>query len=171
MPAAAPSRDKGEEGGLPPIDPDLAWLDPSAARAGAERPVTQTARFNARTGRFQADPSLNPDRISEFQRGQRQQEAYYDGAQSLQTRCCPCLDSNPLSSVRGWESTLAGQGLKRSDDSAPEGERKRPSAKELERFRQAKEVDKFSFRHSAAVRSHDFLQNKKRRKVASWLAS
>ncbi|KWU42190.1 hypothetical protein RHOSPDRAFT_4929, partial [Rhodotorula sp. JG-1b] len=122
--AAAPSREKGEEGGLPPIDPDLAWLDPSAARAGAGRSVTQTARFNARTGRFQADPSLNPDRISDFQRGQRQQEAYYD--------------------VRGWESTLAGQGLKRSDDSTPEGERKRPSAKELERFRQAKEVDKVS---------------------------
>ena len=96
--AAAPSREKGEEGGLPPIDPDLAWLDPSAARAGAGRSVTQTARFNARTGRFQADPSLNPDRISDFQRGQRQQEAYYDGAQFLQTCCCSCLDSNPLSS-------------------------------------------------------------------------
>lgn len=132
LPAAATSREKEEEGGLPPIDPDLAWLDPSAARVGAARAVTQTARFNARTGRFQADPSRNPDRISDFQRGQRQQEAYYD--------------------VRGWESTLAGQGLKRSDDSTPEGERKRPSAKELERFRQAKE-------------------NKKRRKIASWLPS
>ena len=96
LPAAATSREKEEEGGLPPIDPDLAWLDPSAARVGAARAVTQTARFNARTGRFQADPSRNPDRISDFQRGQRQQEAYYDGTQALQIPCCSCLDSGPL---------------------------------------------------------------------------
>lgn len=70
------------EGGLPPIDPDLAWLDPAAARRSAGQ-VTQTARFNARTGRFQADPAMNPDRISDFKRGQRQQEAFYDGTPIL----------------------------------------------------------------------------------------
>ncbi|GAA5977444.1 hypothetical protein JCM10908_004981 [Rhodotorula pacifica] len=134
MPAAtgtAATQGHEGEGIIPPIDPDLAWLDPNLARAGAGRPITQSARFNARTGRFQADPSLKPDRISEFQRGQRQQEAYYD--------------------VRGWENALGGQGIGRADGTSTEQERKRPSAKELERFRQAKE-------------------DKKRRKVSSWLA-
>jgi hypothetical protein len=42
---------------LPEIDPDLAWLDPAAAARSkgskALGGVAQTARFNARTGRFQ----------------------------------------------------------------------------------------------------------------------
>lgn len=86
--SAAPS----DPNALPEIDPDLAWLDPAAAArsrpGGGGASVTQTARFNARTGRFQADPALTPDRIGEFQRGQRQQEAYYDGA--LRSYCAPC---------------------------------------------------------------------------------
>jgi len=107
---------------LPPIDPDLAWLDPTAARATASGSGagTQAARFNARTGRFQVDPKFTPDRISDFQRGHRQQEVYYD--------------------VKGWEHQLEGKGLKRSAEESEEGNSKRTTAKQVERFRKQKEV-------------------------------
>ncbi|GAA5838686.1 hypothetical protein JCM11251_003263 [Rhodosporidiobolus azoricus] len=119
---------------LPGIDPELAWLDPSAAVRGGKGGVgvTQTARFNARTGRFQADPAMNPDRISDFQRGHRQQEAYFD--------------------VEGWESSLAGKGLKRAAEASDESAKKRPSTKQVDQFRRAKE-------------------EKKRKKLTSWLGS
>ncbi|GAA5841949.1 hypothetical protein JCM5353_004218 [Sporobolomyces roseus] len=109
---------------LPPIDPDLAWLDPTAARATASGSGagTQAARFNARTGRFQVDPKFTPDRISDFQRGHRQQEVYYD--------------------VKGWEHQLEGKGLKRSAEESEEGNSKRTTAKQVERFRKQKEEKK-----------------------------
>ncbi|GAA6064318.1 hypothetical protein JCM10212_006005 [Sporobolomyces blumeae] len=113
---------------LPPIDPDLAFLDPSLARSGSSGSATQTAKFNARTGRFTVENShLNPDRISDYQRGQRQQEAYYD--------------------VKGWEAQLEGKGIKRpggpSDEIEGEGAtRKRPSSKQVEQFRKQKEEKK-----------------------------
>ncbi|GJN92851.1 hypothetical protein Rhopal_005889-T1 [Rhodotorula paludigena] len=131
--SAAPS----DPNAFPEIDPDLAWLDPAAAArsrpGGGGASVTQTARFNARTGRFQADPALTPDRIGEFQRGQRQQEAYYD--------------------VAGWEASLAGKGLKRgAEETDEQGAKRRPSSKQVEKFRQAKE-------------------DKKRKKINAWLGS
>ncbi|GAA5866875.1 hypothetical protein JCM8547_003903 [Rhodosporidiobolus lusitaniae] len=120
------------EQGLPEIDPELAWLDPTAA-ARSKGSGVQVARFNARTGRFQADPAMNPDRISDFSRGQRQQEAYYD--------------------VAGWEAQLGGRGLKRgAETDDDEAGKRRPSSKQVERFRQAKE-------------------DKKRKKLATWLGS
>lgn len=73
-----PSEEPTTSDGLPPIDPDLAWLDPSA-RGSSSTTSAQSARFNARTGRFQVDPKFTPDRISDYQRSHRQQEAYYDG--------------------------------------------------------------------------------------------
>ncbi|BGP01725.1 WW/Rsp5/WWP domain containing protein [Rhodotorula toruloides] len=119
---------------LPGIDPELAWLDPTAARASSSGGLAQAARFNARTGRFMADPALNPDRISDYQRGRRQQEAYYD--------------------VAGWEASLASRPSKRQHEDAEDedGKKKRPSAKQVEKFRQAKE-------------------EKKRKKLTSWLGS
>ncbi|BGP33748.1 hypothetical protein JCM10296v2_005552 [Rhodotorula toruloides] len=119
---------------LPGIDPELAWLDPMAARASSSGGLAQAARFNARTGRFMADPALNPDRISDYQRGRRQQEAYYD--------------------VAGWEASLASRPPKRQHEYAEDedGKKKRPSAKQVEKFRQAKE-------------------EKKRKKLTSWLGS
>ncbi|GAA5967291.1 hypothetical protein JCM3765_005592 [Sporobolomyces pararoseus] len=120
--------------GLPPIDPDLAWLDPSAARGSSSTTGAQSARFNARTGRFQVDPKFTPDRISDYQRSHRQQEAYYD--------------------VKGWEQQLEGKGLKRAGEETEdaEGSRKRPSSKQVEKFKQQK-------------------QEKKKKKLTSWLAN
>jgi hypothetical protein len=74
----------------------------------------------------QGDPSMNPDRISDYSRGTRQQDAYYD--------------------TSGWTASLDGKGLKRGaggagavEDDGPR--KKKPSAKEVEKFRQ-KKVDK-----------------------------
>ncbi|BGP50014.1 hypothetical protein JCM10450v2_005922 [Rhodotorula kratochvilovae] len=133
-PAADPAAAEKEKdpNALPEIDPDLAWLDPSLAARKSGVPGAQAARFNARTGRFTADPGLNPDRISQFQRGQRQQEAYYD--------------------VTGWEQQLAGRGIKRAGEPEEGDEgKKRPSAKQVEKFRQQKE-------------------EKRRKKLNAWLA-
>jgi len=118
---------EGPRDALPPIDPDLAWLDPTAARATASGSGagTQAARFNARTGRFQVDPKFTPDRISDYQRSHRQQEAYYD--------------------VKGWEQQLEGKGLKRAAEDSEEGNPKRTTAKQVERFRKQKEVSKGLF--------------------------
>ncbi|CEQ43184.1 SPOSA6832_05080, partial [Sporobolomyces salmonicolor] len=49
---AAPAPAPADPTALPPIDPELAWLDPSAA-ARTSSTGAQLARFNARTGRFQ----------------------------------------------------------------------------------------------------------------------
>jgi hypothetical protein len=92
------------------IDPDLAYLDPNLARsrAGSSHAPVFKAAFNARTGRFQGDPSLNPDRISDYKRAERQQEAFYN--------------------KQAWDESLGGRGLRNSDD---EKRNKRPSAKEV----------------------------------------
>ncbi|GAA6054525.1 hypothetical protein JCM3770_005829 [Rhodotorula araucariae] len=120
-PSAAPaSAAATDPNALPEIDPDLVWLDPSLAARKSGVQGAQAARFNARTGRFTADPGLTPDRISQFQRGQRQQEAYYD--------------------VQGWEQQLAGRGIKRAGEpDEADDAKKRPSAKQVEKFRQQKE--------------------------------
>lgn len=107
----------------------------------------------------QADPSLNPDRISQFQRGQRQQEAYYDGAWPLTLPLSPAASADKSEvmqpAVQGWEQQLAGRGLKRAGAGEPaqddaEGAKRRPSAKQVDKFRQQKE-------------------EKKRKKLTSWL--
>lgn len=61
---------------------------------------------------------MNPDRISEYSRGNRQQEAFYD--------------------TTAWQESLGGKGIKRSGEEIEEGEggeeiarKKRPSAKEV----------------------------------------
>ncbi|GAA5982847.1 hypothetical protein JCM11641_004647 [Rhodosporidiobolus odoratus] len=128
LPATADDRPDA----LPGIDPELAWLDPSGTARADKSSLAQSARFNSRTGRFHADPVMNPDRISDFQRGHRQQEAYYD--------------------VTGWEASLAGRGLKRGSEAETDQARKRPSSKQIESFRKAKE-------------------DKKRKKLTSWLGS
>ncbi|GAA6016225.1 hypothetical protein JCM11491_003774 [Sporobolomyces phaffii] len=132
--ASSPAEDPASASSLPPIDPELAWLDPSASRGGGVGATgSQAARFNARTGRFQVDQKLTPDRISDYQRGHRQQEAYYD--------------------VKGWEQQLEGKGIKRAGEETDEdGARKRPSAKQVEKFKQQK-------------------QEKKKKKLTSWLAT
>lgn len=105
------------------IDPDLAYLDPSlASRAkGAGGAGAYVARFNARTGKFEADPTKTPDRVSDVQRAKRQNQFYFD--------------------YDGWQATLAQQQeqntLKRGngdvDDEA--NKKHRPSKKEMEAIR------------------------------------
>lgn len=97
------------------IDPDLAYLDPSLSRSTTSISATPAfqARFNARTGRFQGDPTMNPDRISEFKRGERQQGAYYD--------------------VDGWNESLAGRGIRGADEDERGGKKRKVTAKDVVR--------------------------------------
>lgn len=107
------------------IDPDLAYLDPSlASRArGAGGAGAHVARFNARTGKFEADPTKNPDRVSDVQRAKRQNQFYFD--------------------YDGWQATLAQQQEQNALKRAAEGDyaedesnkKHRPSKKEMEAIR------------------------------------
>lgn len=104
------------------IDPDLAYLDPkystATSSASASYAPTFQARFNSRTGRFQGDPTINPDRVSEFKRGERQQEAFYD--------------------TNSWTESLGGKGLRAArgiggstNEEGVQTKQKRPSAKQV----------------------------------------
>lgn len=72
------------------IDPELAYLDPQMAKVihahSSQTEPRFTARFNAKTGRFEADPTRDPSRVSEYARARSQAEAFFD--------------------VAGWEKTL-----------------------------------------------------------------
>ncbi|POW07949.1 hypothetical protein PSTT_07878 [Puccinia striiformis] len=86
-PIVAPQRSPPDLGG---IDPELAHLDPQMARImnahSSNTEPTFAARFNAKTGRFEGDPTRDPSRVSEFARARTQTEAFFD--------------------VAGWEKTL-----------------------------------------------------------------
>lgn len=47
----------------------------------ALNPYTAQARFNSRTGRYEADPSRAPEHLSDFARMRRQNEAFFDQAE------------------------------------------------------------------------------------------
>ncbi|KAM0746178.1 hypothetical protein T439DRAFT_140063 [Meredithblackwellia eburnea MCA 4105] len=97
------------------IDPELAFLDPSLAqRTPATGAPSFKAQFNSRTGRFQADPSMNPDRISEYSRGERQQQVFYD--------------------TKGWQESLGGRGIKRAADEDGLANKKKVSSKDVVRL-------------------------------------
>lgn len=79
QPAAIPAERRPTAEDFGGIDPDLAYLDPTLGRkGGANSAGAYTARFNARTGKFQGDPTMNPDRVSEVERGKRQNQFYFD---------------------------------------------------------------------------------------------
>ncbi|SCV73909.1 BQ2448_6339 [Microbotryum intermedium] len=110
------------------IDPDLAFLDPNLARQqtrGGAAPTFQ-ARFNSKTGRFQGDPSMTPDRISDYSRSSRQQQAFYD--------------------TTAWTESLQGRGLyqgqQEEEDRAQAGRKRKPSSKEVQAFKHKKEQKK-----------------------------
>ena len=73
--AITPEPTKEDYGG---IDPDLAYLDPGllARRPGAAGGNIYTARFNARSGRFEGDPNRTPDHVSDVSRAKRQNNFY-----------------------------------------------------------------------------------------------
>lgn len=85
--------------GVPPdIDPDLAHLLPPAQRGSAAGgPSSQTALFNARTGRFTpADYSYSVDHLDEYNRAKRMNSHYFD--------------------VDAWEKQKAEENAKRKRD-------------------------------------------------------
>ncbi|KDE05296.1 hypothetical protein MVLG_04328 [Microbotryum lychnidis-dioicae p1A1 Lamole] len=109
------------------IDPDLAFLDPNLARQqtrGGAVPVFQ-ARFNSKTGRFQGDPSMVPDRISDYSRSSRQQQAFYD--------------------TNAWTESLQGRGIYQGQQDEVEeqgGKKRKLSSKEVQAFKDKKEQKK-----------------------------
>ena len=64
---------------------------------------------------------MNPDRISEYNRGLRQQEVFYN--------------------VDHWTESLQGKGIKRSAETES-GPKKKPTAKQVEAFKLRKEMRK-----------------------------
>jgi hypothetical protein len=72
------------DGGLPPIDPDLAHLLPREQRGGDGY---QTAAFNSRTGRFTpANFQYTVDHLAEANRAKRQEGVFFDVQEWEQSR-------------------------------------------------------------------------------------
>ncbi|KAJ7201039.1 hypothetical protein GGX14DRAFT_465527 [Mycena pura] len=111
------------------IDPALAYLDPSLAAstsaggpAGAALPQSFHAKFNARTGQFTALDGRTPDHLSEYERAKRMSEVFFD--------------------VAAWEQNLAEE--RAAEAEAGGKKRKRPTKKDLERFKQQKKLKKIA---------------------------
>ncbi|KAJ7253029.1 hypothetical protein B0H12DRAFT_1210613 [Mycena haematopus] len=107
------------------IDPALAFLDPSLAASSSSSaegglPSFQ-AKFNARTGQFAAMDSRSPAHLSEYERAKRMSEVFFD--------------------VAAWEQNLAEQHVA---EGGVEKKRKRPTKKDLERFKQQKKLKKIA---------------------------
>ncbi|OCH84183.1 hypothetical protein OBBRIDRAFT_742025 [Obba rivulosa] len=104
------------------IDPALAHLDPSLA-AGPSQPAgfTYAAKFNARTGAFTGPGGRDPSHLSEYERMKRMSEFYFD--------------------VNAWQKEVE----ERKEQEAEEGKkRKRPTKKDLERFKEQKRLKKIA---------------------------
>ncbi|KAF5373402.1 hypothetical protein D9615_009512 [Tricholomella constricta] len=116
------------------IDPSLAHLDPtllssipssSGVAPASGLPPAFTAKFNARTGQFARPDARDPTHLSEHARAARMSEFYFD--------------------VNAWEQQLAAQGGSIKGGEEEEGKkRKRPSKKDLERFREQKKQKKIA---------------------------
>ncbi|KJA24705.1 hypothetical protein HYPSUDRAFT_65301 [Hypholoma sublateritium FD-334 SS-4] len=116
------------------IDPLLAHLDPTLMQStipGSSGPSdlpTFTAKFNARTGQFAPMSSRTPGHLSEFERAKRMSEFYFD--------------------VGKWEEDLAKRGGRNmgEEDGVDETgkKRKRPSKKDIERFKEQKRLKKIA---------------------------
>ncbi|KAJ7792646.1 hypothetical protein B0H14DRAFT_2394275 [Mycena olivaceomarginata] len=110
------------------IDPALAYLDPSLAASTSSGdslgglPSFQ-AKFNARTGQFAAMDSRSPAHLSEYERAKRMSEVFFD--------------------VAAWEQNLAQQHAAEAEGGV-EKKRKRPTKKDLERFKQQKKLKKIA---------------------------
>ncbi|KAF5325134.1 hypothetical protein D9619_010056 [Psilocybe cf. subviscida] len=120
------------------IDPALAHLDPSLLQSSAipgstsgpgELPTFQ-AKFNARTGQFAPMSSRTPGHLSEYERAKRMSEFYFD--------------------VNKWEEDLAKRGGRlmgeegEQEDDGTGKKRKRPSKKDLDRFKEQKKAKKIA---------------------------
>ncbi|KAJ3561528.1 hypothetical protein NP233_g10138 [Leucocoprinus birnbaumii] len=108
------------------IDPSLAHLDPSlltgtASASGGPIPSFQ-AKFNARTGAFTRPDARTPGHLSEYERMKRMSEFYFD--------------------VGAWEEQLAQDKVEEEEGNGKK--RKRPSKKDLERFKEQKRQKKIA---------------------------
>ncbi|KZT59937.1 hypothetical protein CALCODRAFT_156506 [Calocera cornea HHB12733] len=121
-PWAAPPSNALSEG----IDPLLYHLDPtlalsSSSSGGPAGSYAAQARFNAHTGRFEADPTKRPERMSEFERAKRMSEVYFD--------------------TDKWEREVEERKRREEEEGKA---RKRPTKKDLERFAEAKKRKKLA---------------------------
>ncbi|KAH7926876.1 hypothetical protein BV22DRAFT_1008025 [Leucogyrophana mollusca] len=105
------------------IDPSLAYLDPSlASTSGVPSNFTYTAKFNARTGAFAKPDSRDPTHLSEYERAKRMSEFYFD--------------------VGAWEKDVEAR--KRAEEEGEGKKRKRPTKKDLDRFKEQKKQKKIA---------------------------
>ncbi|PLW49602.1 hypothetical protein PCASD_02191 [Puccinia coronata f. sp. avenae] len=113
------------------IDPELAHLDPQMARImhahSSQTEPRFAARFNAKTGRFEADPTRDPSRVSEYAKARSQAEAFFD--------------------VDSWEKTLEKHngrvpGTSKETRAAALEQGKKLSKAELNQFKQQKQEKK-----------------------------
>ncbi|KAA1475291.1 hypothetical protein DENSPDRAFT_842034 [Dentipellis sp. KUC8613] len=104
------------------IDPSLAYLDPSlAGQAGPSGAYAYSAKFNARTGAFAKPDGRDPTHLSEYERAKRMSEVYFD--------------------VGAWEKEVEA----RKEEEEQNGKkRKRPTKKDLERFKEQKRLKKIA---------------------------
>ncbi|TBU25715.1 hypothetical protein BD311DRAFT_699783 [Dichomitus squalens] len=108
------------------IDPALAHLDPSLVTSGSSTPAafTYTAKFNARTGTFARPDGRDPTHLSEYERAKRMSEFYFD--------------------VNAWENEVAQRKLEEAHEEEEGRKRKRPTKKDLERFKEQKKQKKLA---------------------------
>ncbi|GJJ14646.1 hypothetical protein Clacol_008912 [Clathrus columnatus] len=103
------------------IDPSLAHLDPTLVMPGGAPSGVFTAKFNARTGAFTRMDGRDPSFLSEAERAKRMSDVYFD--------------------VNAWETELE----QRYEEEAVNGKkRKRPSKKDLEKFKEQKRLKKIA---------------------------
>ncbi|THH31840.1 hypothetical protein EUX98_g2373 [Antrodiella citrinella] len=101
------------------IDPSLAYLDPSLVSGPAVEGYA--AKFNARTGTFTRPDGRDPSHLSEYERAKRMSEFYFD--------------------VNKWQEDTAAD---REAEEAEGKKRKRPTKKDLERFKEQKKAKKIA---------------------------
>ncbi|KAG2046031.1 hypothetical protein BDR06DRAFT_965456 [Suillus hirtellus] len=107
------------------IDPSLAHLDPSlASSSGVPSNLMCTAKFNARTGAFAKVDSRDPTHLSEYERAKRMSEFYFD--------------------VGAWESAVEARNRAEIEAEGEGKKRKRPTKKDLERFKEQKKLKKIA---------------------------
>ncbi|CCM05640.1 uncharacterized protein FIBRA_07869 [Fibroporia radiculosa] len=105
------------------IDPSLAHLDPSLAAGPSNPAFTYTAKFNARTGAFTKPDGRDPSHLSEYERAKRMSEFYFD--------------------VNAWEREVESRKLEEAQEEESK-KRKRPTKKDLERFKEQKRLKKIA---------------------------
>ncbi|KIJ43916.1 hypothetical protein M422DRAFT_228955 [Sphaerobolus stellatus SS14] len=103
------------------IDPSLAYLDPTLAMPGTNSAGAFVAKFNARTGAFTRADARDPTHLSEAERAKRMSQVYFD--------------------VNAWEQEVEQRYM---EDDATGKKRKRPTKKDLERFKEQKKQKKIA---------------------------